>query len=256
MKKILIFVAATIGVWFYNQQHSPFEIEFTPIQRIATESRINNPEDTIQHKPRSTPEGTLFLLYSESIKTDSGIHGFTPGTVVQIISRDGDFLKVKIADDELSISSKRLTDDEDLAKKLLANSQEAQAATIQMARQQKIAVEAENLKKQAVAAEEIKAIQSRIASRTNKFGSGWDNPLDRKAYNKSNDKLIYAQRSASGSPYSDKINALQERINEIERPLLYEQVKELSNEKKIELQELNAQLNTFDELDRIYKKTK
>jgi len=85
----------------------------TPARSVAT------------RQPRPAPEGTYFLLQRVSLKIDSGVVGFAPGTKVTMVQQGPQLSTVSDGQYQFGVVSSQLTNDlniaEDVAKSDYAN---------------------------------------------------------------------------------------------------------------------------------------
>jgi hypothetical protein len=78
-------------------------------------------------QPRLAPEGTYFLLQRTSLKIDSGIVGFAPGTKVTMIDQRDSMSTVSDGQYQFMVSSSQLTNDLDIAESAAKSDYAAQA---------------------------------------------------------------------------------------------------------------------------------
>ena len=115
----------------------------TPARSVAT------------RQPRLAPEGTYFLLQRVSLKIDSGVVGFAPGTKVTLVERGVPLSVVSDGKYQFSVAPSLLTNDlniaEDVAKSDYANQAQIAAGIGQSVRwyeqQQRDAIAAEEKEK-------------------------------------------------------------------------------------------------------------
>ena len=115
----------------------------TPARSVAT------------RQPRLAPEGTYFLLQRVSLKIDSGVVGFAPGTKVTMIQQGDPLSTVSDGQYQFGVVSSQLTNDlniaEDVAKSDYANQAQIAAGIGQSVRwyeqQQRDAIAAEEKEK-------------------------------------------------------------------------------------------------------------
>jgi len=106
-------------------------------------------------QPRLAPEGTYFLLQRVSLKIDSGVVGFAPGTKVTMIQQGNPLSTVTDGQYQFPVVSTQLTNDlnvaEDVAKSDYANQAQIAAGIGQSVRwyqqQQRDAIAAEEKEK-------------------------------------------------------------------------------------------------------------
>ena len=115
----------------------------TPARSVAT------------RQPRPAPEGTYFLLQRVSLKIDSGVVGFAPGTKVTMVQQGPQLSTVSDGQYQFGVVSSQLTNDlniaEDVAKSDYANQAQIAAGIGQSVRwydqQQRDAIAAEEKEK-------------------------------------------------------------------------------------------------------------
>jgi len=115
----------------------------TPARSVAT------------RQPRLAPEGTYFLLQRVSLKIDSGVVGFAPGTKVTMVQQGPQLSTVSDGQYQFGVVSSQLTNDlniaEDVAKSDYANQAQIAAGIGQSVRwyeqQQRDAIAAEEKEK-------------------------------------------------------------------------------------------------------------
>ena len=139
MKKGLLglLVVAFVGYWgwrFFAPAPPPPAVTPAPAQRVsprpATAARSAPPRSSLTQQsaaratpgrprfakqPRLAPEGTYFLLQRASLKIDSGVIGFAPGTKVTLVNRNDSMSTVSDGQYQFSIASSLLTNDLDVA---------------------------------------------------------------------------------------------------------------------------------------------
>src|SRR6266480_1134000 len=85
----------------------------TPRRPGAT--RPTPASSVVAKQPRLAPEGTYFLLQRASLKTDSGVIGFAPGTKVTMIDKGDPMSTVSDGQYQFTVPSPQLTNDLDIA---------------------------------------------------------------------------------------------------------------------------------------------
>jgi hypothetical protein len=115
-------------------------------------------------QPRLAPEGTYFLLQRVSLKIDSGVVGFAPGTKVTLIERGEPLSTVTDGQYHFGVVSTQLTNDlniaEDVAKSDYANQAQIAAGIGQSVRWY------EQQQRDAIAAEEKEKAQRKMGQKT------------------------------------------------------------------------------------------
>ena len=90
----------------------------TPAKGVAAQQRGVKPtpaRSIVVKQPRLAPEGTYFLLQRASLKTDSGVIGFAPGTKVTMIDKGDPMSTVSDGQYQFTVPSPQLTNDLDVA---------------------------------------------------------------------------------------------------------------------------------------------
>jgi hypothetical protein len=90
----------------------------TPSKGPAAQQREARPtpaRSIVTKQPRLAPEGTYFLLQRTSLKIDSGIVGFVPGTKVTMIDQRDLMTTVSDGQYQFTVPSSQLTNDLDIA---------------------------------------------------------------------------------------------------------------------------------------------
>ena len=101
-----------------------------PSKRPAARQRAAKPtpaRSTLAKQPRLAPEGTYFLLQRVSLKTDSGVIGFAPGTKVTMIEHRDPMSTVSDGEYQFAVPSSQLTNDLDMAEDAAKSDYTAQA---------------------------------------------------------------------------------------------------------------------------------
>ncbi len=84
-------------------------------------------------KTRLAPEGVFYLLERASVMTDAGVLGYAPGTVVHMVKLEGTTARVAAEDkQEFQVASSSLTNDLDVAARVLKKDQKSQDAVRDM----------------------------------------------------------------------------------------------------------------------------
>ena len=106
----------------------------TPAKRPAAQERAARPtpaRSTVSRQPakepRLAPEGTYFLLQRVSLKTDSGVVGFAPGTKVTMVNQGASMSTVSDGEYQFMVASSQLTNDLDMAENVAKTDYTAQA---------------------------------------------------------------------------------------------------------------------------------
>src|ERR1043166_9746712 len=128
------------------------------------------------------PEGVLFLTERVSITTNLGVTGVSPGSKGRLISRDGDKVRVSDGVTEIVVNPSQLTNDVDIARSLATADSQTQMGLADVIAQQKREYERNRTKQ---FEELVRAQQSRTPRSA---PPRWNNPLDRSAYNRTQDK--------------------------------------------------------------------
>ena len=132
--KVLLGLVSILNVgylvwhWF-----APTAVAPTPAQRIAPKptaaTHPSPPPKKLAQQPavrptparpvgpprRVAPEGTYFLLERASLRTDSGVIGFAPGTKVALLDQGDSAITVTDGQYRFTVPSSQLTNDLDIA---------------------------------------------------------------------------------------------------------------------------------------------
>jgi len=101
-----------------------------PSKQSAAQQRAARPtpaRSILAKQPRLAPEGTWFLLQRVSLKTDSGIIGFAPGTKVTLVDQGDSLSTVSDGEYQFTVASSQLTNDLDMAENVAKSDYTAQA---------------------------------------------------------------------------------------------------------------------------------
>jgi len=99
-------------------------------KRPAAQPRAARPTPTrsiLAKQPRLAPEGTYFLLQRVSLKTESGVIGFAPGTKVTMVDQGDSMSTVSDGSFQFTVASSQLTNDVDIAENVAKLDYSAQA---------------------------------------------------------------------------------------------------------------------------------
>src|SRR5438876_1199238 len=87
-----------------------------PPKRLAQQSTAKpTPARPVTAQRRVAPEGTYFLLERASLRIDSGVIGFAPGTKVTLVDQGASASTVTDGQYQFTVPSSQLTNDLDLA---------------------------------------------------------------------------------------------------------------------------------------------
>jgi hypothetical protein len=86
-----------------------------PSSAQQTVARATPSRPLVTKQPRLAPEGTYFLLQRASLKIDSGVIGFPPGTKVTLVDRNDSMSTVSDGQYQFTVASSQLTNDLDVA---------------------------------------------------------------------------------------------------------------------------------------------
>jgi hypothetical protein len=101
-----------------------------PSKRPAAQQRAARPTPAganLAKQPRLAPEGTYFLLQRVSLRTDSGVIGFAPGTKVTLVNQGDSVSTVSDGEYQFTVASSQLTNDLDMAENVAKSDYTAQA---------------------------------------------------------------------------------------------------------------------------------
>ena len=133
MKVLLGLVSIVIVGYLVWHWFPPTAVAPTPAQRIApkptTAAHPSPPPKQLAQQPvtqptparpatpqrRLAPEGTYFLLERASLRIDSGVIGFAPGTKVTLLDQGGSTSTVTDGKYQFTVPSSQLTNDLDIA---------------------------------------------------------------------------------------------------------------------------------------------
>jgi hypothetical protein len=89
-------------------------------------ARPTSPRPVVAKQPRLAPEGTYFLLQRTSLKLDTGVVGFAPGTKVTLVDKDDSMSTVSDGQYQFTVPSFQLTNDLDIAENVAKSDYAAQ----------------------------------------------------------------------------------------------------------------------------------
>ena len=99
-----------------------------PPKRLAQQPAAKpTPARPVAPQPRLAPEGTYFLLERASLKIDSGVVGFAPGTKVALLDHGDSASTVTDGQYQFTVPSSQLTNDLDIAASVAKSDYAAQA---------------------------------------------------------------------------------------------------------------------------------
>lgn len=123
---IAVFAIAVFGWRVYSSVQKPVQAPAfrpKPVQAPPSSSVAVRPPTPRQ---RLAPEGTYFFLERASLKTESSIIGFAPGTKVTMIEQRGSTSIVSDGEHQFETASSQLTNDLDIAARVAKADFEAQ----------------------------------------------------------------------------------------------------------------------------------
>lgn len=269
MKKLLLLlVVLACAYWQMRLRHTQQETDSatSDVEQVAavspspaTPARESVTATPIPAEPTPrplAPAGVYYLVQRVSVTTDGGVTAFNPGTRVDFVSGNDAIYRVKVGAVEFDVSVNSVTNDlERAAEVVLGHNAAIASASLYRAQQHAGAQERENeLNKQKRAEwEDAERARKRVASapiNPKTYSNSASNPLNRKAY----DQVERKERILiTVTPYSERIRSLQARRDDINRPLVNEQVTGLSEGRKAELQQIEMQLKIYEDLDRAYR---
>jgi hypothetical protein len=142
MKVILGLVSIVIIGYLVWHWFAPTAVAPAPVQRSAPKpTTAAHPPKPLAQQPaakptparpvtpqrRVAPEGTYFLLERASLRTDSGVIGFAPGTKVTLVDQGDSASTVTDGQYQFTVPSSQLTNDLDLAASIAKSDYTAQA---------------------------------------------------------------------------------------------------------------------------------
>ena len=152
MKVILGLVSILIVGYLAWHWFAPAAVAPTPAQRIAPKPTAAAhpppaPKQLAQQSPaqptparpatpqrRLAPEGTYFLLERASLRIDSGVIGFAPGTKVTLLDQGDSTSTVTDGRYQFTVSSSQLTNDLDIAASVAQSDYAEQARITELTR--------------------------------------------------------------------------------------------------------------------------
>ncbi len=112
-------------------QHSapkPAAAHPPPPKRLAQQPAAKpTPARPVTPQPRLAPEGTYFLLERASLRIDSGVIGFAPGTKVTLLDQGNSASTVTDGQYQFAVPPSQLTNDLDIAAGVAKSDYAAQA---------------------------------------------------------------------------------------------------------------------------------
>jgi type IV secretory pathway VirB10-like protein len=143
MKMILGIISIVIVGYLAWRWFAPTTVAPTPAQRIAPKPAAAHPPPpkrlaqqpaakptpapAVAAQRRLAPEGTYFLLERASLRIDSGVIGFAPGTKVTLLDQGDSATTVTDGQYQLTVPSSQLTNDLDIAASVAKSDYAAQA---------------------------------------------------------------------------------------------------------------------------------
>jgi hypothetical protein len=144
----------------------------TPSKGPAAQQREARPtpaRSIVTKQPRLAPEGTYFLLQRTSLKIDSGIVGFVPGTKVTMIDQRDLMTTVSDGQYQFTVPSSQLTNDLDIAESAAKSDYAAQTQIAESIG--KSVREYKQQQRDALAASEKEKAQKKTGQKTPRTGA-------------------------------------------------------------------------------------
>jgi hypothetical protein len=144
----------------------------TPSKGPAAQQREGRPtpaRSIVTKQPRLAPEGTYFLLQRSSLKIDSGIVGFVPGTKVTMIDQRDLMTTVSDGQYQFTVPSSQLTNDLDIAESAAKSDYATQAQIAESIG--KSVREYKQQQRDALAASEKEKAQKKTGQKTPRTGA-------------------------------------------------------------------------------------
>lgn len=138
---------------------------------------------------RIAPKGVFYLMERISIKSDSGIIGFAPGTRVKLVEDRGDEMVVTDGETKFNVPGDKVTNDIDLAALVAKEDARSQEAARDMIRAQLATYRADKEKEKPIFDQQQREAEQRRAAAANTAKGA--NPLDRGAYHEKESRLYY-----------------------------------------------------------------
>ena len=133
------------------------------------EARPTPARSMVTKQPRLAPEGTYFLLQRTSLKIDSGVVGFAPGTKVTMIDQRDSMTTVSDGQYQFTVPSSQLTNDLDIAESAVKSDYAAQAQIAESIG--KSVREYKQQQRDALAASEKEKAQKKTGQKTRRTGA-------------------------------------------------------------------------------------
>ncbi len=133
------------------------------------EARPTPARSMVTKQPRLAPEGTYFLLQRTSLKIDSGVVGFAPGTKVTMIDQRDSMTTVSDGQYQFTVPSSQLTNDLDIAESAVKSDYAAQAQIAESIG--KSVREYKQQQRDALAASEKEKAQKKTGQKTPRTGA-------------------------------------------------------------------------------------
>jgi len=133
------------------------------------EARPTPARSIVTKQPRLAPEGTYFLLQRTSLKIDSGVVGFAPGTKVTMIDQRDSMTTVSDGQYQFTVPSSQLTNDLDIAESAVKSDYAAQAQIAESIG--KSVREYKQQQRDALAASEKEKAQKKTGQKTPRTGA-------------------------------------------------------------------------------------
>ena len=137
---VVIAAAGYFGYTYWQKLHpataemvetapAPEMVPGAPASPVAPPASVAPP--VVPHVPNLAPAGTWFLLTQVAVTTDSGVVGKTPGTQVKQLAAVPAGLRVTDGHDEFTVSAMQVTNDVDVARRILDADRATQARLVE-----------------------------------------------------------------------------------------------------------------------------
>ena len=177
------------GVQYQTTAREGQQLSFANANVDQSNVAPQNPPAPGPAEHRLAPKGTLYLIERASVKTDTGVTGFAPGTGLKVVEDHSGSLLVTDGTIRFEVPAEIVTNDVDIARGASASDQAAQMAIANgIERSNKAAQQAKDAYNAMLDQQQREVDASRAAA--DAAGPHNSGKLDREAYNKS-DAIVY-----------------------------------------------------------------
>jgi hypothetical protein len=136
-----------------------------------------------QEQHRLSPPGIFYLVQRVSVKTNSGVVGYAPGTRVKLIEERGDRLLVTDGESKIEVDGDKVTNDMDLAELAAKKDERSQQAIQEYFKSQQAAYRAEREKEKPSIEHMQREMEAHSSVAQTTAPKEHISPLDKGAYN-------------------------------------------------------------------------